>query len=103
MPPSQREPLEAPYKAASALLRCLADSDATRLEPNLTHRWMGETTPLRMVIDSDVVLKAPIALSLAGADQRALMLEKQQWWWDPRPWLIATRPVRPPVHLERRP
>ena len=68
-------------------------SDATRLEPNLAHRWMGETTPLRMVIDSDVVLKAPIALSLAGADQRALMLEKQQWWWDPRPWLIATRPV----------
>ena len=68
-------------------------SEATRLAPAVPHQWLGETTPLRMVIDADVVLKAPIQLSLAGQDQRALMLEKQQWWWEPRPWLIATRPV----------
>ena len=68
-------------------------SKATRLEPAVPHQWMGETTPLRMVIKADVVLKTPIQLSLAGEDQRELMLEKQQWWWEPRPWLIATRPV----------
>ena len=69
-------------------------SDATRLEPNVAHQWLGETTPLRMVIDSEVVLKAPIELSLSGQDQRELLLDRQQWWWDPRPWLIATRPVK---------
>ena len=69
-------------------------SEATRLTPTVAHRWLGETTPLRMVIDADVVLQAPIELSLAGEDQRELQLDQQQWWWDPRPWLIATRPVQ---------
>jgi hypothetical protein len=46
-----------------------------------------------MVIDAEVVLTAPLELSIAGADQRGLPLGEQQWWWDPRPWLIATRPV----------
>ena len=69
-------------------------SEATRITPAVPHQWLGETTPLRMVIDADVVLAAPLELSIAGADQRALPLEQQQWWWDPRPWLIATRPVQ---------
>ena len=69
-------------------------SEATRINPNLPHQWLGETTPLRMVIDADVVLTAPLELSLAGDDQRGLKLDQQQWWWDPRPWLIATRPVQ---------
>ena len=69
-------------------------SEATRLTPTVPRRWLGETTPLRMVIDADVVLQAPIKLSLAGEDQRELQLNQQQWWWDPRPWLIATRPVQ---------
>ena len=52
------------------------------------------TTALRMVIDADVMLTAPLELSIAGEDQRGLELGQQQWWWDPRPWLIATRPVQ---------
>ena len=47
-----------------------------------------------MVIDADVVPTAPLELSIAGEDQRGLQLGQQQWWWDPRPWLIATRPVQ---------
>ena len=69
-------------------------SKATRLAPAVPHRWLGETTPLRLVIDAGVVLTGPIELSLAGQDQRSLPLEDQQRWWDPRPWLIATRPVQ---------
>ena len=69
-------------------------SKATRLAPAVPHRWLGETTPLRLVIDAGVVLTGPIKLSLAGQDQRSLPLEDQQRWWDPRPWLIATRPVQ---------
>ena len=69
-------------------------SEATRLAPAVPHQWLGETTPLRMVINKGVVLDSPIALSIAGQDQRGLKLEPQQWWWDPRPWLIATRPVK---------
>ena len=46
-----------------------------------------------MVLNADVVLTAPLELSIAGDDQRGLQLGQQQWWWDPRPWLIATRPV----------
>ena len=68
-------------------------SEATRITPAVSQQWLGETTSLRMVIDADVVLKAPLELSIAGDDQRGLQLEQQQWWWDPRPWLIATRPV----------
>ena len=69
-------------------------SESTQLEPALPHQWLGETTPLRMVIDAGVAMDGPIALSIAGQDQRGLTLEQQQWWWDPRPWLIATRPVQ---------
>ena len=69
-------------------------SKSTRLAPAMPHQWLGETTPLRMVINKGVVLDSPIALSIAGQDQRGLKLEPQQWWWDPRPWLIATRPVK---------
>ena len=68
-------------------------SEATRITPTVPHQWLGETTSLRMVIDEDVVLTAPLELSIAGDDQRGLQLGQQQWWWDPRPWLIATRPV----------
>ena len=69
-------------------------SKTTQLAPAVSHQWLGETTPLRMVIESDVVLDGPIELSIAGQDQRGLKLEQQQRWWDPRPWLIATRPVK---------
>ena len=69
-------------------------SAATELAPAVGHQWLGETTPLRLVIDSDVVLNSPVALSIAGQDQRGLLLQQQQRWWDPRPWLIATRPVK---------
>ena len=33
------------------------------------HQWLGETTALRIVIDADVVLTAPLELSIAGEDQ----------------------------------
>ena len=69
-------------------------SEATRLRPTMPHQWLGETTPLRLVINKDVVLDGPITLSIAGQDQRGLKLEQQKWLWDPRPWLIATRPVQ---------
>ena len=68
-------------------------ADTSALKPNVPHQWLGDTTPLRIIIDSSVVLNAPIELSLAGQDQRGVLLTQQQWWWDPRPWLIATRPV----------
>jgi hypothetical protein len=41
-------------------------SEATRITPAVPHQWLGETTPLRMVIDADVVLTAPLELSIAG-------------------------------------
>ena len=69
-------------------------SEATQMTPAVPHQWLGERTPLRMVIDADVVLTTPLELSIAGDDQRGLPLVEQQWWWDPRPWLIATRPVQ---------
>ncbi|AII49126.1 hypothetical protein KR52_08225 [Synechococcus sp. KORDI-52] len=71
----------------------LSVSEATRLKPAIPHQWLGEATPLRMVLDADAVLEGPIELFLAGEDQRELPLARQQWWWDPRPWLMATKPV----------
>ena len=43
-------------------------SEATRITPAVPHQWLGETTALRMVIDADVVLTAPLELSIAGKD-----------------------------------
>ena len=61
------------------------------LSPKLDHRWLGQGNRLRLVLEGQAPIDAPIALKLAGRDQRMQPMSPQTQWWDPRPWLLVTR------------
>ena len=63
----------------------------TSLRPELDHRWLGQGNRLRLVLGGQAPIDTPIALRLAGRDQRMQPMSPQTWWWDPRPWLLVTR------------
>ena len=66
----------------------------SRVVPSVPHRWLGDGNPLRLVIDAEAPITAPLELRLAGRDQRMEPLTPQRWWWDPRPWMLVTRHVQ---------
>ena len=66
---------------------------ASQLQPNLPHRWQGENTLLRLVINANQTINDSIELTVAGKDHRGQALPPQRWWWDPRPWLLVNRQV----------
>ncbi|MEC8441109.1 MAG: hypothetical protein VXZ59_02205 [Cyanobacteriota bacterium] len=66
----------------------------SRVVPSVPHRWLGDGNPLRLVIDAEAPITAPLELRLAGRDQRMEPLTPQRWWWDPRPWMLITRQVQ---------
>ena len=66
---------------------------ASRLQPSLTHRWLGGSNPLRLVVDSRTPITTPLQLQIGGEDQRGLALPTQSLWWEPRPWLLVNRVV----------
>ena len=63
------------------------------LDPALPHRWLGQGNRLRLILEGMTPIDAPIALTLAGRDQRMQPMTPQKRWWDPRPWLLVTRQV----------
>ncbi|AII43250.1 hypothetical protein KR100_07730 [Synechococcus sp. KORDI-100] len=65
----------------------------SRLLPPLNHRWLGETNPLRLVVDPDTPITTPLELQISGEDQRGQLLPPRQLWWEPRPWLLVNRIV----------
>ena len=68
-------------------------SVASRLTPPLNHRWLGETNPLRLVVDSDTSITGPLELQISGKDRRGQVLPTRPLWWEPRPWLLVNRVV----------
>ncbi|MAR06545.1 MAG: hypothetical protein CL862_05550 [Cyanobium sp. NAT70] len=66
---------------------------SSKLQPDFSHRWLGQDNPLRLVVDAQQGITAAIELSLSGEDQRGQHLTKQRWWWDPRPWIVVSRAV----------
>ena len=66
---------------------------ASRLTPPLTHQWLGEGNPLRLLLEGRQPITGPIELLIAGLDRRGLALRPQRWLWDPRPWLLVVSPV----------
>ncbi len=61
------------------------------MSPALPHRWLGQGNRLRLIIEGEAPIDGPIALTLAGRDQRMQPMRPQTQWWDPRPWLLVTR------------
>ena len=64
------------------------------LSPALPHRWLGQGNRLRLILEGEAPIDGPIALTLAGRDQRRQAMSPQRRWWDPRPWLLVTRQVK---------
>ncbi len=61
----------------------------SRLNPPLPHQWLGDGTPLRLLLSSGQTVAEPLLLEVAGQDRRGLALAPQRWRWDPRPRLLA--------------
>ena len=72
------------------------------LSPALPHRWLGQGNRLRLILEGEAPIDGPIALTLAGRDQRRQAMSPQRRWWDPRPWLLVTRQVKGGEQLQLR-
>ncbi len=70
------------------------------LSPALPHRWLGQGNRLRLILEGDAPIDGPIALTLAGRDQRRQAMAPQRRWWDPRPWLLVTRQMEDGEQLQ---
>jgi hypothetical protein len=64
-----------------------------RLQPALSHRWLGEGSSLLLSLDEGQRIEAPLQLELAGRDARGLALPASRWHWDPRPRVLAVVPA----------
>ena len=73
---------------------------ASRLTPPLNHRWLGETNPLRLVLDSETPITGPLELQIGGQDRRGQSLPIRPLWWEPRPWLLVNRVVESGEQLQ---
>jgi hypothetical protein len=66
---------------------------ASRLDPPLAHRWLGEGDTVLLALAPGQRPRGPLRLSLAGRDLAGVPLRPRRWLWDPRPRLLAVVPV----------
>ncbi|MEB3316554.1 MAG: hypothetical protein VKO39_00200 [Cyanobacteriota bacterium] len=66
---------------------------ASRLDPPLAHRWLGEGDTFLLALAPGQRPRGPLRLSLAGRDLTGVPLRPRRWLWDPRPRLLAVVPV----------
>jgi hypothetical protein len=99
-PPRVLQLSQAPASSGPAALRlrfsrpiALASLAASRLDPPLAHRWLGDGDTFLLTLSPGQRLQAPLRLTLAGRDLTGLPLPRRRWLWDPRPRLLAVVPV----------
>ena len=63
--------------------------EASALSPALRFGIQGKTNPLLLLPEAGQRITAPLAVRLAGHDQRGLPLDPSVWHWDPRLLLVA--------------
>jgi hypothetical protein len=66
---------------------------ASRLDPPLAHRWLGEGDTFLLALAPGQRPRGPLRLTLAGRDRAGVALRPRRWVWDPRPRLVAVVPV----------
>ena len=74
----------------------------SRLQPPLSHRWLGSGNRWQLSLAPGQQLNAPLQLDLAGLDSRGLALRRQRWLWDPRPRPLAVVTVAGGEQLQLR-
>jgi hypothetical protein len=99
-PPRLLRLSQAPASSGPAALRLRfsrpmdpASLAASRLEPPLAHRWLGEGDTFLLTLAPGQWPRGPLRLTLAGRDQAGVPLPTRRWLWDPRPRLLAVVPV----------
>jgi len=75
---------------------------ASRLEPALPHRWLGQGSSLLLTLQEGQRIQTPLSLWIAGRDPRGLALAPSRWLWDPRPRVVAVVGVRGGEQLQLR-
>jgi hypothetical protein len=66
---------------------------ASRLDPPLAHRWLGEGDTFLLTLAPGQRPNGPLRLTLLGRDLAGVPLRPRRWLWDPRPRLVAVVPV----------
>lgn len=99
-PPRLLQLSQAPASSGPAALRLRfsrpmdpASLAASRLDPPLAHRWLGEGDTFLLTLAPGQRPSGPLRLSLAGRDLAGVALRPRRWLWDPRPRLLAVVPV----------
>ena len=99
-PPRLLQLSQAPASSGPAALRLRfsrpmdpASLAASRLDPPLVHRWLGDGDTLLLSLAPGQRLTGPLRLTLAGRDLAGVPLPPRRWLWDPRPRLLAVVPV----------
>jgi hypothetical protein len=108
-PPRLVQLSQAPASSGPAALRVRfsrpmdgASLAASRLEPPLAHRWLGDGDSFLLTLDPGVQLRGPLRLTLTGKDRAGVPLPPRRWLWDPRPRLLAVTPVAGGEQLQLR-
>ena len=91
---------QAPASSGPAALRLRfsrpmdpASLAASRLDPPLAHRWLGEGDSFLLSLSPGQRLAGPLRITLAGRDLAGVALPPRRWLWDPRPRLLAVVPA----------
>lgn len=99
-PPRVLQLGQAPASSGPAALRLRfsrpmdpASLAASRLDPPLAHRWLGEGDTFVLALAAGQRPPGPLRLTLAGRDLAGVPLRPRRWLWDPRPRLLAVVPV----------
>lgn len=99
-PPRLLRLSQAPASSGPAALRLRfsrpmdpASLAASRLDPPLAHRWLGEGDSFLLTLAPGQRPSGPLRLTLSGRDLAGVPLRPRRWLWDPRPRLVAVVPV----------
>jgi hypothetical protein len=99
-PPRLLRLSQAPASSGPAALRLRfsrpmdpASLAASRLDPPLAHRWLGEGDTFLLSLAPGQRPNGPLRLTLRGHDRAGVPLRPRRWLWDPRPRLVAVVPV----------
>jgi hypothetical protein len=95
-PPRLLRLSQAPASSGPAALRLRfsrpmdpASLAASRLDPPLAHRWLGEGDSFLLTLAPGQRPSGPLRLTLSGRDLAGVPLRPRRWLWDPRPRLVA--------------
>jgi hypothetical protein len=93
------EPISAGRESAAIRMRFSRSMDGSSLRkevkimPKTAYQLLGKGNSWSLYIKTKQPITASFKLEVGGKDRRGLGLKSELWLWDPRPILVAARPV----------